>query len=98
MGKKEYLSLTLVEVSRLLRFKEKLRQRECDIPPGRIEARMLNMFRDSKEHPEPFTVADVIPFAFRDRTKSEPVQEANPDEEARIRAERLMQKAVFWMG
>lgn len=66
MTNREFNSHTVAQVSKLLRHKERIRQRECDIPNARTCAIILNMFRDEKEREEPYTVLDILPFLDTD--------------------------------
>jgi hypothetical protein len=62
MSKREFDSLTLVEVSRMLHHREMVRRRENDIPSARLQLLIMEMFRNSEELPEPFTFHDVLPY------------------------------------
>lgn len=66
MSMDEFESFTLVQIGRLLRHSEKHNQRFYEVPPARLAAIILNMFRDEKERPDPFTVADILPHLAGD--------------------------------
>jgi hypothetical protein len=95
MQKFEFLCHTFAEVVRLLRRREHMRWRECDIPVGRLTVIILNMFRDKDEKPEPFTIEDLLPF-LSEIPKPEEAEETY--EQAYARVVRLMNKGIMLLS